>query len=274
MTDLETRLKDMQEAGVDHQIISISTPNVNVLPPEESVELARTCNDAYAEINDKYDKFTMLGSVPLVDPEGAIEESRRAVEDLGLNGLTVGSNIQGTPLNDASYVEFFDELESLEVPLFIHPMTPAGVEVMDEYRLAPLVGFENELTMAITRLIFSGILERYDIDIHLSHLGGTVPYLTARLDNGYEAYPECRENIDKPPSSYLSEVYYDTVSFHPPALRCAIESFGASQLLIGSDYPHVIGYLERAITDIDELQLTTEEREAIHSGSAAQIYDI
>lgn len=274
MTDLEMRLDAMEGAGVEHQVISMSTPNVNFLPPDQSVELARRCNDAYATINDEYDQFTMLGSVPLSSPNEAVEEAIRAVESLGLHGFLIGSNIQGTPLNDEDFEQFYETIDSLDVPLFIHPMTPAGVEAMGEYRLAPLVGFENEITMAIARLIFDGVLERHDIDIHLSHLGGTAPYLIERLNNGYRAYPECRQFIDRLPGEYFAEVYYDMVSFHPPALRCALESVGAGQLMVGSDYPHVIGNLERAVADVDELRLTASERQAMKGDNASDLYDI
>lgn len=274
MRDLESRLDEMAAAGVDHQVISLSAPNVNFVPPHQSVELARICNDAYAKIDDEYDEFTMLGSVPLKAPDAALDEARRAVEDLGLNGFVVGSNIDGTVLNDDSFEAFYEVVADLKVPIFIHPMTPAGVEVMDEYRLAPLVGFENELTMAISRLIFDGVLERHDIDIHLSHLGGTVPYLFGRLENGYNAYPECREHIERPPSHYLKQVFYDTVSFHEPALECAIESVGTDQLLLGSDYPHVIGDIRRAVTDIEDLSLSESEQSNIKSANAATLYGV
>jgi aminocarboxymuconate-semialdehyde decarboxylase len=274
MTDLEARLDDMAAAGVDHQIISLTAPNVTFLPDRKAAELARICNDAYAEIDDEYDEFSMLASIPLNDPDAALKEARRAIEDLGLHGFVIGSNIEGTTLNHGDFEPFYELVDELDVPLFIHPMTPAGNDVMNEYRLAPLVGFENEITMAITRLIFDGVLERHDIDVHLSHLGGTVPYLVERLNNGYRAYPECRERIDKPPGEYLEDVYYDTVSFHEPALRCAIESFGAEQLLLGSDYPHVIGDIGRAVSDIDELELTARERSRIKSGTVEELYGI
>lgn len=274
MIDLETRIEHLEDSMVDRQVVSLSAPNVNFLSGEKSVELARICNDAYAEMNDDYDEIFPLASVPLRSPEDALQEAERAIEDLGLHGFIIGSNINGTPLNADRFERFYEVVAELDVPIFIHPMTPAGVEVMREYRLAPLVGFENEITMAITRLIFDGVLERYDLKIHLAHLGGTVPYLIERLNNGYRAYPECRQNIDQIPEHYLKEIYYDSVSFHPPALRCAIDSFGANQILVGSDYPHVIGDLERAVTDIEELRLTTTERNEIKSGNASRLYNI
>jgi len=274
MTNLEARLDEMENAGVDHQLISLTAPNVTFLSKENSAELARICNDAYAEINDEYDQFSMLASLPLNDPDAALDEARRAIEDRGLSGFIIGSNIEGTTLNDPDFEPFYELVDDLDVPIFIHPMTPAGNEVMNEYRLAPLVGFENEITMAITRLIFDGVLERHDIDIHLSHLGGTVPYLVERLNNGYRAYPECREHISHPPEHYLENVHFDTVSFHEPALRCAIDSFGAEQLLLGSDYPHVIGDINRAVTDIETLELSATDRARIKSKNVEELYGI
>lgn len=178
------------------------------------------------------------------------------------------------PFNANQFEPFYELVAELAVPIFIHPMTPAGVEVMREYLLAPLVGFENEITMAISRLIFDGVLDRYDLKIHLAHLGGTVPYLVERLNNGYRAYPECRQHIDHLPEHYLQDVYYDGVSFHPPALQCAIESFGTEQIVVGSDYPHVIGDIDRAVRDIDELHLKADERNQIRGENAARLYGI
>lgn len=274
MVDLETRLAALDDSAVDKQLVSLTAPNVNFLAGEASVELARICNDAFAEIDDDHDELLSLASVPLREPDQALAEARRAVEELGLHGFIVGSNIDGVPLNADRFEPFYELVAELDVPIFIHPMTPAGVEVMQEYRLAPLVGFENEITMAITRLIFDGVLDRHDLKVHLAHLGGTVPYLVERLNNGYRAYPECRQHIDRLPEQYLQEVYYDSVSFHPPALRCAIESVGLDQIVVGSDYPHVIGDLERAVTDIDELQLTSAGRAKLMGENAARLYGV
>lgn len=274
MTDLEARLEDMEETGVDHQVISLTAPNVSTTDPTLSVELAKTVNDAYARIQEDYSEFSALGSLPFVDVDAAVTEANRAINELGLHGFIVMTNVLGAPLNEARFRDLWEAIADLDAPIFLHPTTPAGVEVMGEYRLAPLVGFENELTMAVARLVFDGILERHDLTIHVSHLGGSLPYLVERLNNGYRAYPECREHIDQIPVEYLSQLYYDTVSFHLPALRCALETFGASQLLTGSDYPHVIGDLERAVTDIEALALTAAERRQIRGENAARIYDV
>ncbi|WP_323192103.1 amidohydrolase family protein [Halostella sp. PRR32] len=274
MTDLNVRLDDMADAGIDHQMLSVSIPNVDFLDGDAALELARTSNDAYARIQSDYDEFSGLACVPLRTPELAVEEARRAINDLGLKGINIGSNVNDTPLSHDRYRPFFEAVDELDVPLYIHPMPPANVDSMQEYRLAPLVGFENDLTMAITRLVFDGVLEEYDLDIHMSHLGGSVPFLFERLNNGYRAYPECRENIPEKPEQYLRDIYYDTVSFHQPALQCTIDSVGTDQLLLGSDYPHVIGDVHRAKTDIENLGLSDEDQRKIMHENATELYDL
>lgn len=274
MTDLEVRSQHMADAGIDHQLLSMSIPNIDFLEGQDALELAKVSNDAYARIQRENEEFSALASVPLRSPELAAAEARRAIEDLGLKGINVGSNVNGRPLSDDRYRTFFAALEDLDVPLYIHPMPPANVESMQEYRLAPLVGFENDLTLALARLIFDGVLEEYDFDIHVSHLGGTMPFLVERLNNGFQAYPECSEHIPKKPEYYLRQIYYDTVSFHQPALRCTMDSFGADQLLLGSDYPHVIGDIHRAKSDIEDLEISQANREKIAHRNATTLYDL
>ncbi|WP_256301605.1 amidohydrolase family protein [Haloarchaeobius salinus] len=274
MTDLAVRKRHMADAGIDQQLLSVSIPNIDFLEGEAALELAQVSNDAYAEIQKNHDEFYGLACVPLRTPELAVEEARRAIEDLGLKGINIGSNINNQPLTANRFRQFFEAVDELDVPLYIHPMPPANVDTMQEHRLAPLVGFENDLTLAITRLIFDGVLEEFDLDIHVSHLGGTIPFLVERLNNGYQAYPECRENISKKPEQYLREIYYDTVSFHEPALVCTMESVGADQLLLGSDYPHVIGDINRAKADIENLEISHSDRMKIAHSNAKDLYDL
>jgi aminocarboxymuconate-semialdehyde decarboxylase len=146
------------------------------------------------------------------------------------------------------------------------------VEAMTEYWLMPLLGFPFDTTLAAAKLVFSGVAERYPkITWVLAHLGGAVPYLAERLDRGYEAFTECRENIQRPPSEYLKKFYYDTVNFDRNALRLAIEFAGTSHLLAGSDFPHQIGSLRRMVDSINGLEISPGEKKAILGGNAARL---
>jgi len=116
------------------------------------------------------------------------------------------------------------------------------------------------------------VLEKFpNLKFIVSHLGGAIPYLAERIQNCYEAYPECRENITSPAMDYLKKFYYDTVSFFEPALICAHAFAGAGHLVLGSDYPHVIGDIEEAISSIENLKIDAAEKEQIYSGNILQL---
>jgi aminocarboxymuconate-semialdehyde decarboxylase len=273
MSDPAERIREMDGAGVDVQVLSLSSPNVYFAADEHNLRLARMTNDYLSTLRDEYpDRFMCLASVPLCNVQDAIEELHRAIDELGMNGLIIGSNIKGKPLNSPEFMPFFEEVNELGLAVLVHPMSPAGVEVMYEFGLAPLIGFVFDTTMAITRMVYSGMMERFrSIAFIVAHLGGAIPYLFERINNGYRAFPDCRENISIMPGEYLKRLYYDTVSFHEPALMCGYQTVGADHMVLGSDYPHVIGSIDESVSSIEQLQLTQEEKEMIFGGNAMQI---
>jgi aminocarboxymuconate-semialdehyde decarboxylase len=159
--------------------------------------------------------------------------------------------------------------------IHIHPNYPAGVEAMQEYWLMPLVGFMFDTTLAAAGLVFSGVVARNPrISWILGHLGGAIPYLAERLDRGFDAYPECRVHIDRPPSTFLKKFFYDTVNFDVDALRLAVAFAGPGQLLAGSDYPHLISSMSRMKESIAALKLSDADTARILGGNAQKLYGI
>ena len=143
---------------------------------------------------------------------------------------------------------------------------------MESYMLMPMVGFLADTTLATAGLVYAGVLERYPgITWVLGHLGGAVPYLAERFDRGFEAYPECRERCTVPPSQQLKAVYYDTVNFDPGCLQLALDFAGADHIVAGSDYPHMIGDLDKMVSSIDGMSVSEEERDLIRGGNARRI---
>jgi len=273
MTDPALRIEDMDRVGIDVEVLSLSTPNVYFAPPERQAEVARLVNDAYAELAARHPKrFKGFASIPMDDPDAALRELERALDELRLNGVIVLSNINGRALTDPRYRPFFVECDRRRVCVFIHPMIPSSAEPFSEFVLGPIIGFPFDTTLAVARLCYAGVFrELPNIRWILGHLGGAVPYLMERMDNGYRDFAECRLNIDQLPSVYLKRLYYDTVSFSSPSLRLACELVAADHLVMGSDYPHLLGSIDRAVSSIASLDVPAADRERIFSGTAQAI---
>jgi aminocarboxymuconate-semialdehyde decarboxylase len=273
--DIAYRADVLERAGVDRQVLTLTTPGTHIEAPARAAALAQVVNDAFAKIAlARGDRFTALATLPLNDPAAAARELARAVRTLGLRGAMLFGNVNGIPLADERLWPVYEQADDLEAVLYIHPTHPAGVETMTEFWLMPLVGFLFDTTLAAARLVFSGVVERFPrIRWVLGHLGGAIPYIAERLDRGYEAFPECRAHIRRPPSTYLKEFYYDTVNFDSAALALAVEFAGVERLLAGSDYPHRIGSLRAMRDSIERLQLPASDRARVLGDNAAGLLE-
>ena len=274
--DIAYRQGVLEKEGVDTQVISFTTPGTHVESPERAARFAQLVNDAFAEIvRDRAPRFAAYATLPLNDPRASVVELRRAIEQLGLRGAMLFSNVNGVALSDERFWPLYEAADGLGAVLHIHPTHPVGVEAMKDYWLMPLVGFPMDTTLAAASLVFSGVAERFPrIRWVLGHLGGAIPYIAERLDRGYRAFPECRANISRPPSSFLREWYYDTVNFNPGALRLAIEFAGAEHILAGSDYPHRIGSIPSMIKALTGLGLSKADEAAVLGGNAARLLGV
>ena len=273
MTDPALRLADMDRVGIDVEVLSVSTPNVFFAEGQAQVEVARIVNDAYAELIARHpSRFKGFASIPMDAPHAALGELDRALGELKLNGVVLLSNIRGRALTDPMYRPFFEEANRRRVCIFLHPMIPVQSESFNEYVLGPLVGFPFDTSLAVARMCFHGMFRDFpDIRWVIGHLGGAIPYLMERLDNGFRDFAECRAHIDALPSTYLKRLHYDTVSFSGPALRMVRDLVGSDHMVMGSDYPHMLGSIDRAVTSIAGLDIPEHEKQAIFSGTALRI---
>jgi len=273
MTNVAQRLEDMDRVGIDVEVVSLSTPNVFFTDAEHQPEIARMTNDAYAELIAQHPaRFKGFASIPMDDPDAALTELHRAIDELKLNGVILLSNIGGKPLTSPEYRSFFAEANRMKLCILLHPMLPANTEPFREYVLGPIVGFMFDTTLAVARMCFDGMLRDFpDIRWIIAHLGGAVPYLMERMDNGWRDFPECRAKIDELPSAYLKRLYYDTVNFNPHMLTMARNIFGADHMVMGSDYPHLLGSIDRAVSSIESLDIPDDEKQRIFEGTALSI---
>lgn len=273
MTDVAKRLEDMDRVGIDVEVVSLSTPNVFFADAHHQPEIARMVNDAYAELIANHPaRFKAFASIPMDSPDEALKELHRAIDDSKMNGVILLSNIGGKPLTLPEYRPFFAEANRMKLCILLHPMLPANTDPFREYVLGPIVGFMFDTTLAVARMCYDGMFRDFpDIRWIVAHLGGAVPYLMERLDNGWRDFVECRAKIDELPSTYLKRLYYDTVNFNPHMLMMARDMIGADRMVMGSDYPHLLGSIERSVSSIETLDITDEEKRQIFEGTAMAI---
>jgi aminocarboxymuconate-semialdehyde decarboxylase len=273
--DLAYREEVLDQHGVTMQVVTLTTPGTHV-EEQAAVRLAAMVNDEFKEAIETCGRhFTALATLPLNDPAASLREFRRATGELGMRGAMLFSNINGVALSDQRFWPIYEAANDLGAVLYIHPAHPVNVDMMREYWLMPLVGFLYDTTLAAASLVFAGVPERFPkIRWALCHLGGTIPYLVERLDRGFHNFKDCRANIQRPPSTYLKEFFYDTVNFNQGALKLAIDFAGADHILAGSDYPHQIGSIPLMLEAIDKLPVTEDERAGIRWRNAARLLGI
>lgn len=257
MLDYDLRIADMDAAGVDVAIVSLTAPNVYFGDAHTSLQAARLVNDSMAEQQTlKPDRIRWLASLPWQHEPEALGELERAV-GRGAVGVMVIANIDGENLTSPQFANVWAAIDRLGLPVLVHPGAPQGVREMrlDEYGLVPPVGFAFDTTLAFARLIFDGFLDRYpSLKLIAAHGGGALPFLAGRLDRCHERLPGCSAVIDAPPSEYLRRIYYDAVVYTPGALRLCIEVAGSDErVLYGSDYPHTIGDMPGCLARVDAL---------------------
>ena len=271
--DIEYRTRVLDEAGVDMQVITFTAPGTYLETPDRAPYLASVVNDALAKIvQERGSRFTSLAHLPLTTPQAAVPEAKRALTELGFPGFMPFGNVNGVPLADQRFWPIYEIANDHDAVIYIHPTYPLGVEAMTEYMLMPMVGFLFDTTLAAAHLVLAGVPERFPrIKWALGHLGGTIPYLMERLDRCFYAYEVSRKNISKPPSEYLKKFYYDTVNFDVNALSFTLEKVGVDQILAGSDYPHLIGSLDKMKQSIRGLGLPPEEEAKVFGGNAKRI---
>jgi aminocarboxymuconate-semialdehyde decarboxylase len=268
MFDIDHRLREMDRKEIDIRVLSLSTPNVYPWDAADQVPLTRRVNDALAGICRSHpDRFAGLASLPLKDIDASLSELDRVL-DLGMKGVMIGSNVDGAALNDSRFEPLWQKINRLRLPVFEHPMFPTHTDDMREFELPLRVGLIFDTTLCVTRLIYSGVFERYaDFPYIAAHTGGALLMMLDRLDNGYRVFPDCREHISKPPSEYARRLYYDTAAFGAPALMLAMECAGSGHLLFGTDDPYIdsdAGHVERLpISDRDKTAILGENLAAL-----------
>ena len=276
--DLGARLDIMKRRGVTHQLLS---PPPSVIANGDkvvSLDEARLFNQSTAWLVTNGEGRLAGFAVPaLGEPAIAADELRRTVDQHGFAGVVLSTAAGPLPLDSPAFEPLFAAIEALDLLVFMHPTSSALSVAQTDYTLRTLVGWPTETTIAVTRLIFSGVLERHPrLKIVLAHGGGTLANLAGRLDLGwsapiYEANPACRANITRAPSTYLKDLYYDTVVADPDMLDFLVRTYGADHVLFGTDFPYEIGDADGALAMPALDRLPQADRTKIMSGNALRL---
>jgi aminocarboxymuconate-semialdehyde decarboxylase len=275
MFDFEARIANMDKAGVDMAIVSLTCPSAYWGGEEVSLETSRLMNDHFAEQQLIWpDRLRWFATLPWQYPELAAVELDRAVAK-GAVGVFVSANVVGMSLTDPHLAPIWKAVDDKALPVLIHPGAPPGVAEMDvqRYNLTASVGFMFDTTLAVSRMIYDGFFDRHKkLKIIASHGGGYLPYIIGRLDFCHANMPPAREVIEQPPSTYVGQLYFDSVVFTQGALNLCVDVAGADNVMYGSDYPHNIGDMVGCLARVDALP--ADQRDKVRGDNALRIFDI
>jgi predicted TIM-barrel fold metal-dependent hydrolase len=271
------RIKDMDDAGIDMQVLSLTAPGIEQFDPKIGARLAQQSNDALAGIIGRHpDRFLGFAALPAKDPDAAVKELQRAVKDLGLIGWKTHSNYGDAYLDDKRFWPILAKAEELDVPIYLHPTAPM-IPQLQTYGFALAgapFGFGVETAMAMMRLILSGVFDTFpNLKIILGHLGEGLPFVLQRIDFPYvrphfKNDPSVRPELNKKPSEYLRHNMWVTTSgnYLKPAFMCTKEALGIDRILLSTDYPYEDA--GECMQFLESLPLSATEKEKIYHQNA------
>src|SRR5580693_1891921 len=273
--DLKQRLADMDAQGVAVQALSLTGPMVYWADGEFSHKLASAWNDGAVAAHQAHpDRFVVLATLPMLDPDRAIDELKRVSKLPGVRGVYMGTNIEGRDLDDPLFEAIFTRIEALGLPVFLHPLPPIlGGKRLQPYSLTNLLAYPLDTTVAAAHLIFGGVLDRHpNLLIVLPHAGGALLNIIGRLDHGWNVIPPAKHSAQAP-GAYLQRFMYDTIVHSKPMMEFIISQVGVERIMLGSDYCFPIGY-DHPVEAVEELHLSSDQRKMILGGTAAKLLKI
>jgi uncharacterized protein len=288
--DMDHRFRIMDKYEGLVQVLTLSRPPIEevVSDPQVALDLIRIGNDEIAELVFKYpNRFAAgIASVAMNNPEGSLKELERCLTELKFKGLQIYTDFCGKPLDSAEFMPFYEMMDRYNLPLWIHPTT--GITFTDyktekspKYVTTHLFGWPYETTLAMSRLVFSGVLDKWpELKFITHHAGGMIPFyehrIVAFLDEGQRRKGKLPYQLKKAPIEYFKMFYADTALYgNTPGLMLARDFFGTDHLMFGSDLPFSGWYGERVtrqtIASIEEMDISDEEKKKIFVDNARKL---
>jgi predicted TIM-barrel fold metal-dependent hydrolase len=279
--DIERRLAHMDQLGIDIHVLTLPAPGADRFEGDDAVRLARIANDAVAAICRKYPhRFIGFFTLPTTSIEDSLDELERSVNDLGLRGFGCFANLNGKPLDREELLPIYERLAKYQLPVYIHPTAPLATEATGIDIMPTLIfGWAFDTTVAMTRLVYGRVLERFpEISFVVADVGGVLAFFAQRAINIYSGRTEeirQRYGLKENPLDSFRRFYVDTADHPASTLKCVKDFFGVDRLVLGTNYPYgpEEGCLlvKNSLQAIDELELSKEERDKILGCNAAGI---
>ena len=295
LADLDERFRVMDQFGEDYrQVLSLASPALEVLGgPNVAIELAKAANDGMAELVQKHpDRFpSFVASLPMNAPEAALNETQRAITELGACGIQMFTNVLGKPLSSQEFRPLFGAMAEYDLPIWVHPARGAQFpdylsETKSEYEIWWTFGWPYETSAMMARLVFEGLFDEYPaLKIVTHHMGGMVPYFEGRVGPGWdqlgsrtsdEDLGKVLQRLKKRPIDYFHMFNADTAVFGSRAATiCGLDFFGVDKVLFASDAPFDPEkgpmYIRETIKIIDELDISEMDRDKIYRANAVEL---
>ena len=274
-TDIPSRLKAMDQAGVAVHALSLTQPMVYWAKPAFGLKLSQAFNDACSELHGKYpERFLGLAMLPMQAPDLAVEEVARAAKLPGIRGAYMSTHVLGKNLDEKMFWPVYEKCEAVGLPIFLHPTNTLGADRMGRYYLRNFLGNPYETGIAAASLMFGGVMDAYPkLDVVLPHAGGPFPWLLGRMTHGATVRQEVKD-LPRPPMEYKRRFHYDTIAHNRDILLDLVRLVGADRVVMGTDHPADMS-LARPIEFIDSIpQLSNYERELILGGNSARLFKL
>lgn len=280
----ELRIEHMDRLGVDIQVLSIPPPGADRLDADAAVAVAKKGNDALAGLCRKYPRrFVGLFTLPTASVEASLEELERSVQELGLEGFGCYSNLNGRPLDSEELFPIYEKIALYGVPVYIHPTAPLATSAVGLDIMPVLIyGWAFDSTVAMTRLVYGRVLERFpEINFVVADVGGVLSFFAQRAINIYTGRTEeirKRYGLKENPLDSFRRFYVDSADHPPSTLKCALDFFGADRLVFGTNYPYGpeegCRFVLNSMEAIRALGLSGDESEKILGLNAARVLRI
>lgn len=274
--DPEVRLADMDQQGIDLQVLAVPpTEYFYWLEPDEALRACRLQHERLAEVVSRWPgRFAAVANLPMNHPELAVEVLQEARRDFGFGGFELSADVLGMDLDDRRFDPVWEAAVELGMTAILHPQGFTHGERMRDYYLVNVLCMPLASTLAVTRMILGGVWERHPgLKMVVVHGGGFQPFYKARTDHAFRVRPELRHHIDRLPSSYLQDLYFDTNVFDPRMVEQLVQDFGADHVLLGTDYPFDMSTVD-PLGFLAGTSLSDQDRQLVLGGNAERLFGI